>query len=178
VNFNSVSIDNVARMLEGAARSMRRWPWENAPRTLNAVAARWDIENEYHVQDMLWIILAPVFPDLDDEEWLKSLGQHHPRADLAIPSLELIVEVKFPLDLGRSICEALGLADAKPRQFAVADAPLDQLFAVWCIGGPVIGCIECRLIVVKVYGSAFFGHRTTVICLGSAIGEQEMREGR
>src|SRR5580693_439882 len=63
--------------------------------------------------------------------------------------------------------EALGLADAKPRQFAVADAPLDQLFAVWCIGSPVIGCIECRLIVVKVYGSAFFGHRTTVICLGS-----------
>jgi hypothetical protein len=41
------------------------------------------------------------------------------------------------------------------------------LFAVWCIGGLVIGCIECRLIVVKVYGSAFFGHRTTVIFPGS-----------
>jgi hypothetical protein len=31
-----------------------------------------------------------------------------------------------PLDLGRSIREALGLADAKGRQFAIADAPLDQ----------------------------------------------------
>jgi hypothetical protein len=44
---------------------------------------------------------------------------------------------------------------------------VNSLFAVWCIGGLVIGCIECRLIVVKVYGSAFFGHRTTVICPGS-----------
>ncbi len=44
---------------------------------------------------MLWVILAPLFPDLDDEEWLKSLGHHHPRADLTIPSLELIIEVKF-----------------------------------------------------------------------------------
>jgi len=95
LNFNSVSIDNVAQLLDGMGRSMRRWSWEDAPRTSKSVAARWDIDNEYHVQDMLWAILAPVFPDLDDEEWLKSLGQHHPRADLAIPSLELIVEVKF-----------------------------------------------------------------------------------
>ena len=83
-----------------------------------------------------------------------------------------------PLDLGRSICEALGLADAKPRQFAVADAPLDQLFAVWCIGSPVIGCIECRLIVVKVYGSAFSGIGPPLFASVAAIGEQEMRKGR
>jgi hypothetical protein len=95
LNFNAVSIDDVAKVLEGVARSMRRWSWDHTPRTRNSVAARWDIDNEYHVQDMLWAILAPIFPDLDDEEWLKSLGQHHPRADLAIPSLELIVEVKF-----------------------------------------------------------------------------------
>jgi hypothetical protein len=51
---------------------------------------------------MLWAILAPIFPDLDDEEWLKSVGQHHPRADLAIPSLELLVEVKFMRPGGKS----------------------------------------------------------------------------
>jgi len=70
------------------------------------------------------------------------------------------------LDVGRSVSDALGLADAKARQFAVADAPLDQLLAVWCIGSLVISCVECRLVVVKVYGRAFFGHRTTVICAG------------
>jgi hypothetical protein len=103
LNFNSVSIEDVARVLEGVSRSMRRWSWDNAPRTRNSAAARWDIENEYHVQDMLWAILAPIFPDLDDEEWLKSLGHHQPRADLAIPSLELIVEVKFIRAGGRSV---------------------------------------------------------------------------
>jgi hypothetical protein len=56
-----------------------------------------------------------------------------------------------PLDLGRSIREALGLADAKARQFAVADAALDQLLAVWCIGSLVISRVECSLVVVKVY---------------------------
>ena len=71
-----------------------------------------------------------------------------------------------PLDLGRSVSDALGLADAKARQFAVADAPLDQLLAVWCIGSLVISCVECRLVVVKVYGRAFFGHRTPAICAG------------
>lgn len=91
----STSAADVARLLAGVSRSLRRWAWDEAPRTKKSLAAHWDIENEYHVQDMLWAILAPVFPDLDDEEWLKSLGQHHPRADLAIPSLQVIVEVKF-----------------------------------------------------------------------------------
>lgn len=91
----STSAVDVARLLAGVGRSLRRWSWDEVPRTKNSAAARWDIENEYHVQDLLWVTLAPVFPDLDDEEWLKSLGQHHPRADLAIPSLRVIVEVKF-----------------------------------------------------------------------------------
>lgn len=91
----STSPADVARLLAGVASSLRRWTWETVPRTPKSAVARWDVENEYHVQDLLWAILAPVFPDLDDEEWLKSLGQHHPRADLAIPSLRVIIEVKF-----------------------------------------------------------------------------------
>lgn len=86
---------DVARVLSRVSHSLRRWAWDESPRTSRSAAARWDVENEYHVQDMLWVILAPVFPDLDDEEWFKSLGQHHPRADLAIPSLRVVVEVKF-----------------------------------------------------------------------------------
>ena len=95
IRIGSTSAADVARLLSGVPRSLRRWAWDEAPRTKNSEVARWEIENEYHVQDFLWAILAPVFPDLDDEEWLKSLGQHHPRADLAIPSLRVIVEVKF-----------------------------------------------------------------------------------
>jgi len=103
LRLGSASVEDVARLLEGVARSMRRWAWETAPRTSRSSLARWEVANEYHVQDMLWAILAPVFPDLDDEEWLKSLGPHHPRADLAIPSLELIIEVKFMRPGGPSV---------------------------------------------------------------------------
>lgn len=99
---SSNAVADVANILGGIAKSMRRWAWEDKPRTSKSTIARWVIDNEYHVQDMLWVILAPIFPDLDDEEWLKSLGQHHPRADLAIPSLHVIIEVKFARKDGKS----------------------------------------------------------------------------
>ena len=101
------SIADVANVLSGLNRSMRRWVWESKPRTPRSAIARWVVDNEYHVQDMLWVVLAPVFPDLDDEEWLKSLGQHHPRADLAIPSLRAIIEVKFARKDGKSFSELI-----------------------------------------------------------------------
>lgn len=101
------SIADVANVLSGLNRSMRRWVWESKPRTPRSAIARWGVDNEYHVQDMLWVVLAPVFPDLDDEEWLKSLGQHHPRADLAIPSLRVIIEVKFARKEGKSFSELI-----------------------------------------------------------------------
>ncbi|WP_426954561.1 hypothetical protein [Muricoccus radiodurans] len=86
---------DVVRLLEGVHRSMRRWAWDQAPLTQHSRTARWDISNEYHVQDLLWALLAPVFPDLTDEENLPSVGQKNPRADLTIASLGTIVEVKF-----------------------------------------------------------------------------------
>lgn len=101
------SIADVANVLSGLNRSMRRWVWESKPRTPRSAIARWVVDNEYHVQDMLWVVLAPVFPDLDDEEWLKSLGQHRPRADLAIPSLRVIIEVKFARKDGKSFSELI-----------------------------------------------------------------------
>ena len=58
-------------------------------------ARKWHIDHEYHVQDLLYFLLAPVFSDLKDEEYFPSLGQKQPRADLFIPSVKLIIEVKF-----------------------------------------------------------------------------------
>jgi hypothetical protein len=89
---------DVVEILEGVRRSLRRWTWEQKPRTRGSGVVRWAIDNEYHVQDLLWVVLAPIFPDLEDEENLPSLGQKHPRADLGIPSLNLIVEAKFVYD--------------------------------------------------------------------------------
>jgi hypothetical protein len=81
--------------MRNASRGLKRWTYETEPRTPKSAVARWDIENEYHVQNLLWTILAPVFPDVDDEENLPSIGHARPRADLAVPSLRTLIEVKF-----------------------------------------------------------------------------------
>lgn len=86
---------DVLHVLEGVRHSLRRWSWEAAPRTPNSAVARWEVENEYHVQNLLWAVLAPLFPDLNDEETLPPVGQKNPRVDLSIPSLGTVVEVKF-----------------------------------------------------------------------------------
>lgn len=82
-----LTVEDVCQLLERVQVSMKRWRWDEN--------TKWTITNEYHVQDLLWVILAPLFPDLEDEENLPSLGHKHPRYDLGIPSLHLIVEVKF-----------------------------------------------------------------------------------
>lgn len=91
----AITVEQVINLLEGLSAGLRHWTWEDKPRTPKSAIARWEIENEYHVQNLLWAVLAPVFTDIDDEEWLKSLGHHKPRADFAVPSLDLIVEAKF-----------------------------------------------------------------------------------
>lgn len=86
---------DVVRVLEGVSRSFRRWTWETRPRTTNSSAVRWEIQNEYHVQNLLYAVLAPLFGDLNDEETIPPIGQKNPRLDLSIPSIGTIVEVKF-----------------------------------------------------------------------------------
>jgi REase_DpnII-MboI len=97
---NATRIDLVT-LLQNVSRGMKRWTFEHEKRTVNSAIARWDVENEYHVQNMLWAVLAPVFPDLEDEENLPSIGQKKPRADLGVPSLRTLIEVKFLRDRGQ-----------------------------------------------------------------------------
>ena len=89
------SVSEVANLLKAVPRALRMWTWESNPRTGKGVPTQWAIDNEYHVQHLLWVILAPLFPDLEDEENLPSIGHKRPRADLGIPSLKLIIEAKF-----------------------------------------------------------------------------------
>jgi REase_DpnII-MboI len=86
---------DLVRLLERIPAGLRQWTWETKPRTTNGIARQWHVDNEYHVQNLLWLLLAPIFPDLDDEQYLAKIGQKNPRADLHIPSMKLIVEAKF-----------------------------------------------------------------------------------
>lgn len=87
--------DDVIALLERVPAGLRRWPWEGKARTRGGVARKWHVDNEYHVQSLLYFLLAPVFPDLKEEESLPSLGSKQPRADLYVPSMSLLIEVKF-----------------------------------------------------------------------------------
>jgi hypothetical protein len=88
---------DVVTLLKRVPAALQNWTWEDQARTRRrgAKAVKWHIDNEYHVQNLLWVVLSPVFPDLEDEEWFRSKGHKHPRCDLRIPSLRLIIEVKF-----------------------------------------------------------------------------------
>jgi hypothetical protein len=100
VTIRGAGVEDVARILKALDRSFYRWTWEEKPRTSRkgVQARKWHIENEYHLQNFLWTVLAPLFPDLKEEEFTDSLGQLQPRTDLVIPSLRLIVEAKFMYD--------------------------------------------------------------------------------
>jgi hypothetical protein len=76
-------------------RSLRDWTWEEKRRAKTSPARRWHVDHEYHVQNLLWVVLAPLFPDLESEGYSTKVGFTQPRPDLGIPSLNLIIEAKF-----------------------------------------------------------------------------------
>jgi hypothetical protein len=95
VRLASPTRADLIALLRNVSRGFKRWPYEEKPRTAKSEITRWEVENEYHVQSLLWAILAPVFPDVDDEENLPSIGHANPRADLAVPSSRTLIEVKY-----------------------------------------------------------------------------------
>lgn len=92
---NRMTAQSLVRLLERVPAGLRRWTWEKTARVPHSPVRQWHIDHEYHVQNLLWFLLAPIFPDLDDEQYLRKIGQKTPRADLYIPSMKLIVEAKF-----------------------------------------------------------------------------------
>jgi hypothetical protein len=125
VRLASPSREDLITLLRNVSRGFKRWTFEEKPRTPKSAIARWDVENEYHVQNLLWAILAPVFPDVDDEEHLPSIGHAHPRTDLAVPSLRTLIEVKFIRQPGQTgfksvideIASDTGLYLSKSKEF-------------------------------------------------------------
>jgi hypothetical protein len=95
IDLRAPSLDDVGLILRRLPAGLRRWTWDEQKKTPNSTAQKWAVENEYHFQNLLCAVLAPVFSDLRDEEWLASVGQKKPRADLVIPSLHLVIEVKY-----------------------------------------------------------------------------------
>lgn len=95
VDLRNPSVTDVSTILDRLPAALRRWTWEDEKKTRNSTPQKWAIEHEYHFQNLLYTVLLPVFQEIKDEEWLASVGQKKPRADLVLPSLRLVLEVKY-----------------------------------------------------------------------------------
>ncbi len=124
------TVDDLVRVLEGVPHALKRWRWESKKSSPKATAQKWDIQNEYHVQSLLWAVLAPIFRDLVDEEYLPPKGPKQPRSDLGVPTLRVIVEVKFMRTA--SFSKTVEEAAADTALYLSGDSRYDSIVAfVW-----------------------------------------------
>lgn len=99
---NLWSHQDIINFLEKIPAGLKRWTWESQPRTRNSRAVKWIVENEYHVQNLLYIMLGAIFPDVSDEIHTEPVGQKNPRIDLYLPSIDTVIEVKYKKDNKKS----------------------------------------------------------------------------
>ena len=105
--INGAGVKELISLLGNISSSMSHWTYEEKSRTGKSEIRKWHIDHEYHVQNLLWAILRPIFPDLVDEESLPKVGHMTPRYDLGIPSLKTIIEVKFMKRKGQAACKKI-----------------------------------------------------------------------
>jgi hypothetical protein len=123
--------ETVAELLRAVPRALQQWPWEDKPKTKNSRPAKWHIDNEYHVQALLWTILAPIFPDLKREEYAAQVGPIQPRVDFGIPSLHLLIEAKFARDRGALKNTVNEIAQDASNYFTTPGAYDHLLVFIW-----------------------------------------------
>jgi len=92
INNLLLSPSFVSAILSRFEHAMRRWRYD-PENTKNLV--RWPINQEKEVQDIIWMILRSYFDDVVDEETLPKFGHSSYKPDFAIPSLNLLIEVKY-----------------------------------------------------------------------------------
>jgi hypothetical protein len=130
-NLDAMTIADVARVLNNVTSIFQRWTWEEKPRTarIGALAQQWRIENEYHIQSLLYAVVKPIFPALEEERYLAPTGTYQPRADLSLLSLQLLIELKFwyQRDSAKHLIEEIG---ADLTLYLRKESPYRQVIAV------------------------------------------------
>ena len=82
----------VSAILSRFEDAMKRWRYDSDKLKK---PIRWPIVSEREVQDILWLVLRSYFDDLIDEEAMPKFGHKFHMPDFAIPSLRLLIEVKY-----------------------------------------------------------------------------------
>jgi hypothetical protein len=135
IDIAQVTVGQVVELLQRVPAALKRWPWEKKPKTQHAsvTAQRWDIQHEYHVQSLLWALLRPVLPGLEDEENLPSVGHKHPRADLLVRALRLVIEVKYLREASQAArARVIEEIAADTALYFTGDSEYDRMIAfIW-----------------------------------------------
>lgn len=105
---NGWSLYDLVKFLEHIPVGLKRWTWEEKSRTGKGEPVKWPVRNEYHVQNLLYVFLGPIFNDIADEIYLNPVGQKTPRVDLYLPSIHTLIEVKYRRDSKKSFQELIG----------------------------------------------------------------------
>lgn len=87
-----LSTSFVSAILSRFEDAMKRWRYDSDEKK---DPIKWPVTREREVQDILWLILRSYFEDLVDEQALPKFGHKFYKPDFAIPSLGLLIEVKF-----------------------------------------------------------------------------------
>lgn len=82
-----LSLEHVSKILSNFNSGMERWTWKKGK--------QWKIEDEYDVQNILYLILRSYFDDAEYEDPTPKFGSSSSRLDVKIPSLQTIIEAKF-----------------------------------------------------------------------------------
>jgi len=158
IDLAQPTVAQVVELLKGIPAALKRWPWEDKPKTQHkdVTAQRWDIQHEYHVQSLAWAVLRPVFPGLEDEENLPSLGHKHPRADLLVPALRLVVEVKYLREAAQAArAKVIEEVAADTAIYRTADSGYDTIIALlWDATGSTHHHAEVEAGIRKLQGIA------------------------
>lgn len=132
IDLHRPTVADVVAMLRRVPAALKRWPWEEKAKSRKAgvTPQKWDLQFEDHVQALLYAILRPVLTDIDDEEYLKSLGHKQPRADFVVPSLRLVIEVKFLRDATQSArAKVIEEVSADTGLYLNDETPYDRMVA-------------------------------------------------
>lgn len=131
MDLASLAVNDVLTILSRTGEVFTRWVWEEKGRTAGSEPRRWHIENEYHFQSLLFAVAKPCLPELEEEKYLENTAQLQPRADLALPSLKLVVEVKF-WKRGQKVSKIIEEIAADVTLYLKTSGPYDSLIvAIW-----------------------------------------------
>ncbi|MBB6087960.1 PD-(D/E)XK nuclease domain-containing protein [Wenzhouxiangella marina] len=124
------SLSDLLGFLDHIPVGLKRWTWEEAARTKGAEPVKWPVVNEYHVQNLLYVLLAPIFNDIADEVNLQPVGQKNPRIDLYLPSLQTIIEVKYRKNVKKSFQALVGEIAEDASLYRADEKYMDALIVI------------------------------------------------